>query len=590
MSLHAPTAFRVLLAVGLTLGAMAYTWDTFLVRWMMDGYLNWRMLALFLPSLMLTIYLTRDLAPRLTSDRVRRWLFPMVLVAWVLEHVVLVLFNVSSLSPQLALIGLLSVSTFWIPWTAWLDYGPMPRRATFPLLGLLLLLGPAFPLLFSVQGLTGESIVHFSWRWADGSNRTVAQDFPGERIAHGTADLTRTTPNDFPQYLGPQRTAVLASPRLARDWSAQPPRQVWRRPVGEGWSGFAIVGDYAVTQEQRGPHECVTCYRLADGERVWMHADEVRYESRLGGDGPRATPTVAGGRVYTVGALGLLNCLDGATGNRLWFVNIQEDAGGEVLRHGVCGSPLVVDNLVIVCPTGKEGVTLAAYDRHTGTRVWLAGEPEMVASYASPLLAEYQGVRQVVIHHSGGVAGHEPATGKLLWSFPWTNGEYINCSMPILDAGKPGQVFAATGYQSGSTLYRVERSPDGTWSEPEQLWKVRQMKVKFTTAVQYQGHVYGLDDGYLACIDLTRGKSCWKDRTFRYKHGQLLLVGDLLLIQAEEGDLFLVEPNPEELREVARMPALGNKTWNNPALAGRFLLVRNDKEAVCFELPLAERP
>ena len=116
------------------------------------------------------------------------------------------------------------------------------------------------------------------------------------------------------------------------------------------------------------------------------------------------------------------------------------------------------------------------------------------------------------------------------------------------------------------------------------------MKAKFTTAVEHQGHAYGLDDGYLACVDLKTGRAKWKERRFRYKHGQVLLVGDLLLVQAEDGDVCLVEATPEEHRELGSFPALDGKTWNNPALAGRFLLVRNAKEAACFELPTESEP
>ncbi len=576
-----PPWSRLLLAGALTLGALPYTFDRALVMGMMVGRPEWRFVALFVVALFATAVLTWGLAPSL-SPGLRRLILPFLLVAWVAEHALLVWSSVGKLSPRPALFLVLSASTLWIPWTAWLFYGLPGKGMRFAVLAVFLAASPAFPLAFRVEGLTGEALVNFTWRGEQPSAGLAELDFPGENVAAGAADLTRTTPHDFPQFLGPERRAVVRGVRLARDWVSTPPRLVWRRPVGEGWSGFAVVGAYAITQEQRGDYESVTCYRLADGARVWLHADRERFGNSMNGIGPRATPTVAGGRVYAVGATGLLNCLDGATGKQLWSVNILEDNGGASISHGVCGSPLVVDDLVVVCPTGREGVSLAAYHRETGQRVWQGGENQ--ASYASPLLAELAGVRQILLHNTAGVAGHDVATGRVLWRFPWTNGEEINCGMPIVNVPQPGMVFAATGYGQGSTVWKVADP------EPEQVWQGRQMKAKFTTAVEHQGHAYGLDDGYLACVDLKTGRAKWKERRFRYKHGQVLLVGDLLLIQAEDGDVCLVEATPEGHRELGSFPALDGKTWNNPALAGRFLLVRNAKEAACFELPTESEP
>jgi outer membrane protein assembly factor BamB len=286
--------------------------------------------------------------------------------------------------------------------------------------------------------------------------------------------------------------------------------------------------------------------------------------------------------VYAVGATGLLNCLDGATGRARWSVNTLEDHGAENLFHGVSASPLVAGDLVVVSPTGADGISLAAYDRETGKRVWQGGRDR--ASYGSPLEAEWGGVRQVLLYTSAGVSGHDLGTGEVLWSFPWANREGVHCSQPIPDAGRPGQVFVSTGYGKGAALFQVEGTAGQAWST-RPLWGSREMKTKFTTPVLHGGRVYGLDDGFLACVDLGTGRRLWKQG--RYGHGQVLLAGDLLLVQAEDGRVVLVEPSPDGLRELGRLPALASKTWNSPALAGRFLLVRNDREAACYQVPLA---
>jgi outer membrane protein assembly factor BamB len=261
-------------------------------------------------------------------------------------------------------------------------------------------------------------------------------------------------------------------------------------------------------------------------------------------------------------------------------VDILADNGATNVMHGVCASPLVDGDRVIVCPTGSGGPSLAAYDRTTGKRLWATGTDR--ASYASPLIAELDGVRQILLATSAGVTGHDAADGRVLWSFEWTNGEKINAAQPIAPAGRPNGVFLATGYGKGAALFTLTRSSDGSRAT-EPVWESSAMKAKFMTPVLYRGFVYGLDDGILACLDVKTGKRRWKDG--RYGHGQILLAGDRLIVQTEKGDVVMVEPSPERLIEHGRIAALAGKTWNNPALAGRRLLVRNDREAACYELP-----
>jgi outer membrane protein assembly factor BamB len=222
-----------------------------------------------------------------------------------------------------------------------------------------------------------------------------------------------------------------------------------------------------------------------------------------------------------------------------------------------------------------------AYDRDTGERVW-GGGPHG-ASYASPIVAELDGERQFLWFNHAGLTGHDAGTGQPHWHFPWTNSVNVNVSQPIIHAGGRDQIFVSTGYDKGCALIRVDHSADGTWSA-EPLWNNNRLKTKFCSAVVHEDHVYGLDDGILACVELSTGNRAWKGG--RYGHGQILLAGDLLIVQAEQGDIVLVEPDPRELHELGRLKALNGKTWNNPALAGPYLLVRNDHEAACYELPL----
>jgi outer membrane protein assembly factor BamB len=567
-------------AGALTLGVLPYAYGRTLVLGMLLGRPESLYLGLFGAGVLAALALTAVLARRPPGIPWHRLVAAGVVAAWALTNGALIWLFAGSLIPRPVVALLFVAASLWVVWLAWLPYWPLSWRGRLLVLALLGAVGPAFPLLLISPGLTGDAAVDFTWRWQAGPEYPAGPAGPGPAAAGEPIRLAAAGPDDYPQFLGPRRLAVLPEARLGRDWEGHPPRLLWRRPVGAGWGSFAVVGDYAFTQEQRGDRECVACYRVEDGAEAWVHADAARFDSSLGGPGPRATPTVAGGRVYTVGAKGLLNCLDGATGRALWSVNILKDHGDENLSHGVCASPLVTEGLVVVSPTGADGISLAAYDRETGKRVWQGGRDR--ASYGSPLLAEWGGVRQVLLYNSAGVSGHDLDTGTVLWSFPWANREQAHCSQPIPDAGQPGQVFVSTGYGKGAALFQVEGTAGGAWST-RPLWESREMKTKFTTPVLHGGHVYGLDDGFLACVDLGTGRRLWKQG--RYGHGQVLLAGDLLLVQAEDGRVVLVEPSPQGPRELGRLQALAGKTWNNPALAGRFLLVRNDREAACYEVP-----
>jgi outer membrane protein assembly factor BamB len=381
----------------------------------------------------------------------------------------------------------------------------------------------------------------------------------------------------FPQFLGPSRDGTLGGPRLARDWSRQPPRQLWRRPLGPGWSGFATSSGIAVTQEQRGGEEHVVAYDLRSGKPLWSHADATRYETVIAGIGPRATPTIAGARVYAMGATGLLNALDLASGRKLWSRDVLKETRASLPDWGRSCSPLLLDGRVIVIAGGPDGHRLVAYDAASGAPVWAAGEGG--ASYSSPTLVTLAGRPQLVVLNAASVSGHEPATGAVLWEHPFPD-QQPNVALPVpLGADR---LLVSAGYGVGSKAYRVSETDGALHASLE--WESPRLKSKFANLIVHEGFVYGLDDGVLTCLDPARGERRWKSG--RHGHGQLLLVGGLLLVQTEEGELVLVEPSPEAYRELGRFAALDGKTWNPPALAGSLLLVRNDREAAAYELPV----
>ncbi len=419
----------------------------------------------------------------------------------------------------------------------------------------------------------------------------------------GVAEATdwQTTPQDYPRFLGNGYWAEVEGVKLDADWQALPPELVWHQEIGAGWSGFAIVGNYAVTQEQRGDEEIVSCYRVVSGEVVWTHRDEARFDPAdfqggLGGIGPRATPTIHEGKVFAQGATGIVNCLDARTGRLIWSHDTAAETGADVLVWGKSGSPLVVDDLVIVnvgAPNDEAArenyeSSLVAYDRESGEPRWATGNRQ--ASYASPVLATLAGERQVVMIHEKYVAAHRVEDGTVLWEYPWAGMSDSNATttQPMPLAGD--RLFLSKGYGVGASLLQITRDAAGNFSA-DPLWEPaikRVMKTKFSNPVVRDGYVYGLDNALLSCVELETGKIEWKKRRSpEFGHGQLLLVGDVILVLSETGELALVEASPKKYNELAAIQALdaSDTTWNTLALAAPYLLVRNAREAACYRLP-----
>lgn len=411
----------------------------------------------------------------------------------------------------------------------------------------------------------------------------VAAPTAENREATSSAPVVEVIPPGLvntPQFMGPERDGVLRGANLARDWSTTPPRQLWRQPIGGGWSAFAVVGARAFTQEQRGDDEWVSCYEVLTGRLIWAQTNRVRFFQWQGGEGPRATPTVDRDRVYAIGGTGILDCLDAGTGRRVWTRDVLVEHGLPNILWGVSASPLVFDETVVVTGGDTNRSTVMAYHRETGKPLWESGKDK--ASYASPILVTLAGRRMVLSSNAGNLTGHDPVTGEVVLDVSWWGKEnWPKASQPIVIEGD--RVFLSAGYGMGCGLLQVKAGSDGRLTA-EELWRGKTMKTQFNSAALRDGFLYGLDDGLLACVDVATGKRRWKDG--RFGAGQSLIVDDLVLIQSEAGAVVLASANSDSYQERGRLPALSSKTWNFPTLAGRYLLVRNDLEAACYELPV----
>ena len=400
---------------------------------------------------------------------------------------------------------------------------------------------------------------------------------PADRVAAAPGVVSR--PPDAPywtDFRGPSRDGHYRERPILTSWPAGGLKPLWKQPVGGGYASFVMAAGRAFTIEQRGQQEVVAAYDVATGRELWTNGWQARFRESLGGDGPRATPTWADGRVYALGAAGELRALDDTAGKVIWRKNILNDNGATNLDWGMAASPLLVGDTVVVLPGGSNGRSVVAYDRRTGARVWsVLGDKQ---AYSSPMLVTLAGVRQILVFSSTRLMGLSPDDGDLLWEYPWQTEFDVNAGQPlILDDSR---VFLSSGYGTGAAV--VELTATGSGFSVREVWRNNRMKNQFTSSVLHQGFVYGLDESILACMDAATGELRWKGG--RYGYGQVVLASGHLIVLAENGDLALVRATPERHEEVVRFPALSGKTWNHPAIAGGFLLIRNLVEMAAFDL------
>lgn len=453
--------------------------------------------------------------------------------------------------------------------------------------GLAVLAGLSTVILFRLEGVNGELIPRLRLRWAASGTLDQPTNQP--------VDLLTTTSADFSQFLGPGRTGAVENLALDDNWQQQSPQRLWSHGVGEGWSGFAAVNGYAVTMEQRGEQEWVTCYQVKTGELCWKHVIQARHQTFLGGVGPRSTPTIDEGNVYALGATGILRCLQGSSGRLIWQQDLLQLAATDLtadlkaVAWGRSASPLLVDDKVVIPlggPVDGPKISLIALDKKTGKPLWRSGDRQV--SYSSPTVMTLAGQRQVVTVNEDNVSGHDLQTGQVLWEHDWDGHSNAAASVSQPVAIAEDRLLLSKGYQQGAMVICIE--PTGkknssypyvatpTWVNPSVL------KTKFTNVALLDGFAYGLSDGILECVDLDDGTRRWKRG--RYGHGQLLRVGRQLLVLSEKGTLYLVALSPQGLQVVGEIEVVQQKCWATLCLYGNQLLVRSVDQIACYELPI----
>jgi outer membrane protein assembly factor BamB len=393
---------------------------------------------------------------------------------------------------------------------------------------------------------------------------------------------------DWPQWLGPKRDG--STPEKVAPWQ-KPLEALWRQPAGEGNSGPVIAdGRVFVHAKVKGKlEEELAAYDADSGKLLWRKSYPRPALTTAYGNGPRATPAVAGKRIYTYGLTGIISCFDVESGDRVWQVDAAKEFSPPRLIFGASCSPLIEGKAVLM-NVGAKGASVVAFNKDTGAVLWKSLDDG--ASYASPISFGRGSARQTVFLTQQGLVSLNPANGALRWRFPFRDKLLESSTTPV----RAGDYVVASSITLGTVGLRLETKDDQ--SEVSQVWKNGDLTCYFATPVPVgKDHLYAVvgtlslnpfvkkkPSAHLRCVDIHTGKELWSKPDVGAYHATLLRTGDRKLLMLEEkGDLVLVDPDPKEYRELARSRVCGN-TWAHPAVANGRVYVRDGKELICLRL------
>ncbi|HYO11956.1 MAG TPA: PQQ-binding-like beta-propeller repeat protein [Thermoanaerobaculia bacterium] len=379
---------------------------------------------------------------------------------------------------------------------------------------------------------------------------------------------------DWPQFRGVNRDGVSVETGLPRSWPAEGPRVVWKRTIGEGYSGISVAGDRLYTMDSDGTTEYVLALEAGTGREVWRVPAGPKLIDDMG-NGPRTTPTLDGGTVYAMGSHGRLLALKAADGAKIWEVDLVQTFGAKRPTWGYSGSPLIDGDLLILEVGGKDGRGVVGFEKATGKVRWGALDGD--AAYSSPVVMTIGGVKQYVVPRRAGTQTVSLLPdGTVHWTHP---GPFSVIATALFIP--PDKVYVSGGDDAGAVLMRIKN--EGGKATVEELWKTRIMKNHFNNAVLVGDHLYGFDNATFKCLSVATGEQTWAQRGLG-KGSLLAADGDLLIVLSDKGTLLLVQASPEEYRELARFQALEGKAWTAPTLANGRLYLRDQDEIVALEM------
>ncbi|MDE0042821.1 MAG: PQQ-like beta-propeller repeat protein [Candidatus Poribacteria bacterium] len=380
---------------------------------------------------------------------------------------------------------------------------------------------------------------------------------------------------EWHQWRGPNRDGISPETGLLKRWSDDGPTELWRIPLGEGFSGVSISNGRAYTMFVKSEDEIVICLEAASGKEIWRYLDDYRFENRQGGDGPRSTPTVDGNRVYVLSAYGRLVALDALNGKELWSHDFTKAFSSNMPRHGFSTSPIIEGDLLLVETGGEFGKALVACDKRSGKVVWSSEDD--VSGYSSPITVIISGKRQTVFFTGRGLVSVSPENGEIYWRYDWPTRFNVNAATPIFIP--PDKIFISSGYDMGAAVVQIKET--GGQLTATEVWTSREMKNHFSSSVLYDGYLYGFDNAFLKCIEAETGEEQWVKRGFG--KGSLLYADGNLIILGEEGNLALAKATPTQYEEIVQMQIFDGRCWTMPTLSGGRLYLRNTEELICLD-------
>ncbi len=399
----------------------------------------------------------------------------------------------------------------------------------------------------------------------------------------GSVELT--TAADWPAFRGAAGDGIARETGLARAWPEDGPPELWRRTIGEGYSGIVVVGDRLFTTELTRGEQRVVSFGTADGQPIWSYSFGTDYQDASGfGNGARSTPAVADGRVFTASADSVLVALDASSGELLWRSDFKEAFGAAVPRFGFGASPMVIGDQVVIETGGTEGRGVVAFDPTSGEVKWTSQDGP--ASYATPVLMAGSGhgsdgpptlaESHLVLNRRSGLVALAPLTGELLWQHA---SALDAIAMPVV-LGPDRFLTSSAAMGDGGHVIAIQQR-EGQWSA-EKVWSNARFRNHFNTSVAVDGFIYGFDNATLRCLDGTTGEARWAHRGFG--KGSLVTADGLLFVLGDQGQLGLVAADPTELRLLGKVQAMEGKSWTSPTLADGRLYVRDHDELVAFDV------
>ena len=373
---------------------------------------------------------------------------------------------------------------------------------------------------------------------------------------------------DWPRWRGPDQNGISKETGWSTKWPAAGPKQLWKAQVGVGYASFSVSNGRVYTSGNDKDRETIFCFDANTGAVIWKHTFDSKLDAKYYDGGTSATPTVEDGRVFTVSKRGLVHCLDATKGTVIWSKNLMEELNVKMPEWGFAGSVAIVGDTALL-NIGSAGTAL---EKKTGKVIWTSGTD--VSGYSTPVFFDASGESAAMFMIKQDAIAVKVADGKELWRFPWKTQYDVNAADPIRFGNK---VFVSSGYNRGAGLFDISQQP------PKEIWQSKNMRNHMASCILWQGHLYGIDENQLRCINFDTGAVKWTEKAAG--KGALMFADGKLIVLSERGELMVAEASPNEFKPISRAQVIGGKCWAAPVLAnGKIYCRTGPGEVVCVDV------